>query len=125
MGTIHVSKLYGSMVSLLDKYYSLNPVDDLGSIMGDISTNIFIDGEPADSAVKSDWMKSVNNVVGEDLSQLDSQRGLEVVLDFVKAFQRDFGYEISPVIKDLEMLKSGNNGVYLTLHDWANLLDFQ
>jgi hypothetical protein len=59
--SIHLTEkeAYAAMYAYLFKVYEMTKSDDLGGLLGSMSTLPF--GETADAAVWEDWMECVNN----------------------------------------------------------------
>jgi hypothetical protein len=50
------NQAYAAMYHFLDQYYQGTQSDDVGALLGAMS---LLDGEPADSAIASDWEDAV------------------------------------------------------------------
>lgn len=54
------------MFRFLERYYELTGADDIGTLLGSMSTNVFADGRPADPAIWEDWLEAVREVSKAD-----------------------------------------------------------
>ena len=62
---------YKAMFRFLEKYYALTNVDEIGVLLGSMSTEIFQDEKPADPAMWDDWIDAIREVRAERGSQPD------------------------------------------------------
>lgn len=56
---------YKAMLRFLEKYFETTGSDDVGALLGSMSTNVFSDGRPADPAIWEEWLKAVHDVTSE------------------------------------------------------------
>lgn len=57
---------YKAMFLFLEKYYELTGADDVGVLLGSMSTDVFADRRPADPAIWEDWLQAVREVSAAD-----------------------------------------------------------
>lgn len=53
---------FKAMFRFLEKYYEMTGADDIGALLGSMSTNVFVDGRHADPAIWDDWLQAVREV---------------------------------------------------------------
>lgn len=53
---------YRAMIRFLEKYFETTGSDDVGALLGSMSTNVFSDGRSADPAMWEDWLDAVREV---------------------------------------------------------------
>ena len=85
------------MVKILDFIYFQTYDDDLGSLMGNLSTNIWADGLPADWADYEFWLACVEPFKKADLKTQ--------TIEFLNAFSAEYpSYDMSATILYVESL---------------------
>lgn len=50
------------MFRFLEKYYESTGADEIGALLGSMSTNVFADDRPADPAIWEEWLQAVREV---------------------------------------------------------------
>ncbi|WP_013631019.1 hypothetical protein [Rubinisphaera brasiliensis] len=73
--TLTVLEAYQAMYAYLDRYYQLTHADEIGAMLGGMST--LQDGGTADPAVWKDWLLSVQQVKNANVEtqlRLDDQQ---------------------------------------------------
>jgi len=53
---------YKAMIRFLEKHFETTGSDDLGALLGSMSTDVFSDGRPADPAMWEDWLDALREV---------------------------------------------------------------
>ena len=71
MQNLYAMLAYKAMFRFLEKYYALTNVDEIGVLLGSMSTEIFQDEKPADPAMWDDWIDAIREVMAERGSQPD------------------------------------------------------
>jgi hypothetical protein len=57
------SRAYRAMFNYLETVGKRNPNIEIGSLLSDLSQNIWVDGSPGDRAVSAEWESSVKNAI--------------------------------------------------------------
>ena len=93
METLTIRQAFDAMVHFLERQYALDKSDDIGTLLGSLSLQIWADDTTADPAAWDDWMESVQKVLMPDtpenrrlLEMLVSNRGNQLGTDM-------YGYE--------------------------------
>ena len=93
METLTIRQAFDAMVHFLERQYALDKSDDIGTLLGSLSLQIWADDTTADPAAWEDWMESVQKVLMPDtpenrrlLEMLVSNRGNQLGTDM-------YGYE--------------------------------
>jgi hypothetical protein len=100
---ITLIKALKAMELFLEKYYDENNGDDLGLLLSDISTTIFVDGGTADPAAYEDWLDAILLITGDrSTTILSEQQAFDVMLSYVKAFGlRIKSHEINDLLEEI------------------------
>ena len=93
METLTIRQAFDAMVHFLERQYALDKSDDIGTLLGSLSLQIWANDTTADPAAWDDWMESVQKVLMPDtpenrrlLEMLVSNRGNQLGTDM-------YGYE--------------------------------
>jgi hypothetical protein len=54
---------YKAMVRFLEKYYALTNAEDVGALLGSMSTDVFQDAMLADPAMWEEWLEAIQDVI--------------------------------------------------------------
>ena len=88
METLTIRQAFDAMVHFLERQYALDKSDDIGTLLGSLSLQIWADDTTADPAAWDDWMESVQKVLMPDtpenrrlLEMLVSNRGNQLGTD--------------------------------------------
>ena len=65
MQNLDTKLAYKAMFRFLEKYHALTNADDIGSLLGSMSMDVFHDAMPADPAMWEDWLAAIREVRAE------------------------------------------------------------
>ncbi|MBP3459518.1 MAG: hypothetical protein J6K58_09930 [Lachnospiraceae bacterium] len=96
-----IQNAYLTISNILNDYYLKESKNDsLVSLLSDMDTNIFSDGEPADIATYEDWYNVVKGYEqNNEIKNQDINLGLT---DFLIYYQKEFGHDFEKVIKYIQ-----------------------
>lgn len=66
MEKLTIRQAYDAMFYFLENYYEQTHSDDVASLLGDLSMDIWADGTPGDPAAWDDWLECVQKVLMPD-----------------------------------------------------------
>lgn len=104
------------MFYLLDFCFKINGNDDLGALLGAISPEICKDRFPADAAVFETWMERLPE------RKLDSRQLLPEVIQFLRWYGNEFGFDFTQTLNILESEKITadilNRAIQQAVQEW-------
>jgi hypothetical protein len=78
METLTIRQAFDAMVHFLERQYALDKSDEIGTLLGSLSLQIWADDTTADPAAWDDWMESVQKVLMPDTPE--NRRLLEMLV---------------------------------------------
>ena len=70
------------MFKILDYCYNITFDYDLGGLLGELSCDLFLDGQPVDPASYADWLKISSS--SNDL--------MESIISFLEMYEKNYGF---------------------------------
>lgn len=58
---------YKAMFRFLEKYYAQTNSEDVGTLLGSMSMDVFQREQPADSAMWGEWLEAIQEVIVEQV----------------------------------------------------------
>ena len=96
---LNLKQAYLAMFNLLDGYYWSARDDILGGMLGFMSTDIFEEDMPADSAVWSTWENCVNKITNNQ--SISSEEAFQSMLIFLRLYHEKFGFDLNWLFEEL------------------------
>ena len=93
---LNLKQAYSVMLNMLDTYYWETKNDDLGAMLGFMSTDILEGDEPADSAVWDTWKDCATSITNDEF--LSSEQAFAITLAFLNIYNQEFGFNIKDII---------------------------
>jgi hypothetical protein len=95
-----IKEAYLAMYCMMENFYKITKVDDLGALLGSFNPYLFEGGMPADDAAWDDWKSCVEKVSTQDY--LSEKQAYDAMILIIKLYNDKFGFELKEVLIYLE-----------------------
>jgi len=114
-----------AMTQFLEIYYEQTKSDDIGSLLGDIDTELFSDSQTADPAAWKDWTGSVNAVLnGQAEERLTKLQAYNSMRSFLEGYRkRTNSDDIRLLLDGMEIISDRNTVDPVAWYYWINSVD--
>ena len=95
--SLTIESAYASMCKVLHDYYLRFEIDDLGSLLGDMSPTIWTNQKPIDSSMMEDWIR-----VLENREFINPHRCYSAMIQFLRLQKKEFVFDFGKLFQILE-----------------------